>query len=422
LHKQTTITVFEHQILRTDKGEVRLTVDQLKALQSYYGNGVHYFSLTYNGVQFNEFVGVLQVGNTLIEVLPKADKYTDDKDTWRSMLIGMLSTVSGFEIRSTSTAKLKVKPNTILDLYFELFIKEVEYLLHSGLIKKYRKKEENNPALKGNIIFSKHIQKNITHQEQFYTHFTAYDVVHPLHQILYKTISLLKQINTNPSLYSRIGALLLNFPEMTDIKVSEASFNKIIFNRKSLAYKRAIEIAKMILLQYHPDINKGKNDVLALMFDMNKLWEQFVYVSLKKYEPTSYSITTQTSKNFWKPINGRKTTMRPDIVIYKGNKEYLVLDTKWKNLNGYNPSPDDLRQLYVYHHYYNAKKVALVYPGNFENRNGLYFEPNDSLSDKVCSILTLEVNKDIKAWQVEIFKKIETWTNEVINIRQKKSK
>ncbi len=422
MHKQTTITVFEHQILRTDKGEVRLTVDQLKALQSYYGNGVHYFSLTYNGVQFNEFVGVLQVGNTLIEVLPKADKYTDDKDTWRSMLIGMLSTVSGFEIRSTSTAKLKVKPNTILDLYFELFIKEVEYLLHSGLIKKYRKKEENNPALKGNIIFSKHIQKNITHQEQFYTHFTAYDVVHPLHQILYKTISLLKQINTNPSLYSRIGALLLNFPEMTDIKVSEASFNKIIFNRKSLAYKRAIEIAKMILLQYHPDINKGKNDVLALMFDMNKLWEQFVYVSLKKYEPTSYSITTQTSKNFWKPINGRKTTMRPDIVIYKGNKEYLVLDTKWKNLNGYNPSPDDLRQLYVYHHYYNAKKVALVYPGNFENRNGLYFEPNDSLSDKVCSILTLEVNKDIKAWQVEIFKKIETWTNEVINIRQKKSK
>ena len=160
--KQTTITVFEHQILRTDKGEMRLTADQLKALQSYYGNGVPYFSLTHNGVQFNEYVGVLQVGNTLIEVLPKADKYSDDKETWRSLLIGMLRSVSGFEIRSTSNANLKVKPNTILDLYFELFIKEVEYLLHGGLIKKYRKKEGNNTALKGNIVFSKHIQKNIT--------------------------------------------------------------------------------------------------------------------------------------------------------------------------------------------------------------------------------------------------------------------
>ncbi len=413
--KQLTITVFEHQILRTDKGEMRLTADQLKALQSYYGNGAPYFSLTHNGVQFNEYVGVIQVGNTLIEVLPKADKYSDDKETWRSLLIGMLRSVSGFEIRSTSIANLKVKPNTILDLYFELFIKEVEYLLHGGLIKKYRKKEGNNTSLKGNIVFSKHIQKNISHQEQFYTRYTTYDVVHPLHQMLYKTISLLKQINTNPSLHSRIGALLLNFPEMPDIKVSEASFNKIIFNRKSLAYKKAIEIAKMILLQYHPDVNKGKNNVLALMFDMNKLWEQFVYMSLKKHKPTTYSITAQTSKNFWKPIGGRKTVMKPDIVINKGNNEYLVLDTKWKNLNGYNPSPDDLRQLYVYHHYYNAKKVALVYPGNFENRNGLYFEPNDTLSDKVCSILTLEENKNIKAWQVEISKKIETWVKEVIN-------
>ena len=411
---QSTITVFEHQILRTDKGELRLTADQLKALQSYYGNGVPYFSLTHHGVQFNEYVGVIQVGNTLIEVLPKADKYSDDKETWRTLLIGMLRAVSGFEIKSTSNANLKVKPSNILDLYFELFINEVEFLLHSGLIKKYRKKEGNNTALKGNVVFTKNVQKNLTHQELFYTRYTTYDVCHSLHQILYKTLSLLRQINTKPSLQSRIGALLLNFPEMLDIKVSEPTFSKILFNRKTLAYKKAIEISKMILLQYHPDINKGKNDVLALMFDMNKLWEQFVYISLKKHKSISYSITAQTSKNFWKPLGGRKTTMKPDIIINKGNNEFIVLDTKWKNLNDFNPSSADLRQLYVYHHYYKAKKVALVYPGNSENRNGLYFEPNGTISDKVCTILTLEENKNINEWQVEIYNKIETWINEVI--------
>jgi 5-methylcytosine-specific restriction enzyme subunit McrC len=306
---------------------------------------------------------------------------------------------------------LKIKSNTILDLYFELFIKEVEYLFRVGLIKQYRKKEGNNTALKGNIIFSKHLQKNLVHQEQFYTRFTTYDVIHPLNQILFKTLLLLKQINPTPSLNSRIGALLLNFPEVPDINVSDASFNKIIFNRKSYSYKKAIEIAKMILLQYYPDVDKGKNDVLALMFDMNKLWEQFVYVSLKNHKPTSFSIKAQISKNFWRPIGGRKTTMKPDIVLDNGNDEFYVLDTKWKNLNNYNPSPDDLRQLYVYHHYFKAKKVALVYPGDFEERNGLYFEPDGNLSNKICSILPIGGNKNINAWQSEIYEKVINWTD-----------
>jgi 5-methylcytosine-specific restriction enzyme subunit McrC len=409
VNNENTITVFEHQILRTDRGEKCLTEDQLKALQSYYGNGVPYFSLVHHGVQFNEYVGVLQIGKTLIEVLPKADKFVGEKDTWRTMLIDMLRTVNGFEIKATSNANLKTKPNTVLDLYFELFVKEVEYLLHSGLVKKYRKKEGNNNALKGNLLFAKNIQKNVTHQERFFTRFTTYDVVHPLNQILYKTIQLLKKINTSSAPNSRLGALMLNFPEMPDIKISETLFNKIILNRKTQIYKRALDIAKMILLQYHPDLSRGKNDVLALMFDMNVLWEQFVYISLKKHNSDRNLITAQTTKHFWKPSGGRRSSMKPDIVINKLNGETLVLDTKWKNLNGYNPSPDDLRQLYVYHQFYDAEKVALVYPGNSEIKKGTYFKGDGSDSAQECSIITLPVAKNIKDWQIEICAQIKEW-------------
>lgn len=410
------IVVFEHEILRFDRGEKKITKDQFEALEHYYGNGKPFYKLVYNGVQFNEHVGVIQVGTTLIEVLPKADKTphseTEDKK-WRNLLIGMLRAVGSFDIKSTSSSSLKIKPNTILDLYFELFIKEIEYLLHTGLVKKYRKKEGNVTALKGSLQFSKHIQQNLIHQERFYVRHTIYDVEHTLHFILYKALKLLKQINTNNDLHSRVGVLLLHFPEMPDIKVSEATFEKLIYNRKNQHYEKAIEIAKLLLLKYHPDVSKGRNHVLALMFDMNMLWEQFIYVSLKKNKTDFNKVKAQTLKFFWKPENGRRTAMKPDIFIETDNGN-IVLDTKWKNLNGYNPSPDDLRQMYVYHEYFDARKVALVYPGSpINSKSGTYLKKTGDQDNKICSVVLINVENDIKKWEKEIVKVIKQFVEKI---------
>jgi len=410
------ITVFEHEILRFDKGEKQITKDQYLALEKYCGEGVPYFNLIHNGVRFNEYVGVLQVGKTVIEVLPKADKMSigvEVEDKWRKTLIDMLKAVGSFDIKSTSDSHLKIKPNTILDLYFEMFIKEVEYLLQTGLVKQYRKKEGNLFALKGSIHFGKHIQKNITHQERFYVRYSTYDVNHVLHFILYKTICVLKRINTNTDLHGRIGALLLHFPEMPEIKITQTTFEKINFNRKTGQYKKAIEIAKLILLQYHPDVSKGRNDVIALMFDMNLLWEQFIYVTLRKIKDKSTEVSAQTSKDFWQPKAGSKSKIRPDIkIIREGNT--FILDTKWKNINGSKPTSEDLRQMYVYHDYYNAKKVALVYPGiETSHEKGCFIDPSTKeVSNKQCGVISLQTMDTIKAWGIKIRKEFVDWMNE----------
>jgi 5-methylcytosine-specific restriction enzyme subunit McrC len=407
------ITVFEHESIRFDKGDKKITELEYKALEKYYGEGIPFFKLIYNGVQFNEYVGVIQVGETVIEVLPKADKNpqtTSDEVRWRNILIDMLQTVRSFEVKSTSNSDLKTKPNSILELYFEIFIQEVEYLLHHGLIKKYHKKDGNVKALKGSLQFGKHIQHNLVHQERFYVSYTTYDAHHLLHCILFKTIRLLHKINTNSNLHGRIASLLLNFPEMPEIRISEATFNKIDFNRKTESYRKAIGIAKLLLLQYHPDLSKGKNDVLALMFDMNLLWEQFIYYSLAKHK-NDYSVTAQTSKYFWTPEAGYRSRIKPDIWIQKGDRNF-ILDTKWKNLNRCNPSPDDLRQMYVYHEYYKAQKVALVYPGQkeFSKNSGLFLDPEtEKETEKQCSVIYIPVHTNIKEWQAEISNYFEEW-------------
>lgn len=410
MKKTGTITVYEHESLKADG--TKLKPDQLKALQAFYGEkGVPYFSLIHNGIRFNEFVGVIQIGNTLIEVLPKADKYTQEED-WRIMLIGMLRAVSLFEIHAPTNSALKVKSNSILDLYFELFMNEVEYLLHRGLTKKYRLTHGNSKALKGSIQFAQHLQKNLIHKERFYVRQTTYDVFHPLHQILYKAISLIKQINTNSLLTSKAATLEIWFPEMDDIKISEATFNKLVLNRKTEPYRKALEIARLLLLNFHPDVSRGKNHVLALMFDMNLLWERFIYVSIRKellkIDP-QFNITPQASKHFWKPENGYRSAIRPDIVINKDTENCIVIDTKWKNLTSLKPSDDDLKQMFVYHEYFNAKKVALAYPGEFEKVKGKFFTTAGEEGKRECSLISFKVQKDIKLWQQEIGEAVNNW-------------
>ena len=405
------ITVFEHQTIQLGQviDNVIFDENQLNALQKYYGkNGVPFFTLIHKGIRFNQHVGVIQVGNTVYEILPKADvaiRKLDEKSQWRHILIDMLFSVGLLDIKATSSSLLKLKSNSILDLYFELFIKEVEYLFNGGLAKKYRSKEGNVTALKGRLKFVKHIQNNLTHHERFYVQHIIFDAEHLLHSILFETISLLKIINTNAKLNGRIDMLLLYFSEMPHIKVTEYTFQKITYNRQTQGYKNAIDIAKLLLLQFHPDVVTGKNNVLALMFDMNKLWEKFVYVSLRKHKKSHRTITEQTIKNFWQSEQGAISKIKPDIVINNQKNDCVVLDTKWKNLNSANPSLDDLRQMFVYHEYFNAKKVALIYPGKKDFMCGNFLHNKTEKTElKKCFVVSISApgEGNITDWQNEI--------------------
>ena len=60
--------------------------------------------------------------------------------------------------------------------------------------------------------------------------------------------------------------------------------------------------------------------------------------------------------------------------------------------------------MYVYHDYFQARKVALVYPSLNENTTSGYFYETSSncISQKECSIIFIPVKEDIKTWQKSI--------------------
>lgn len=420
---QKTLTFYEHETHRFSDSDEDKKI--FEALQKFHGHkGVPYYSLVHKGVKFNEFVGVLQVGIHLIEVLPKADKprgHTPnneaEEDSWRKLLIDMLKTVGVFDIKAPSSSSLKLNPNSILELYFEIFLNEIDHLLHRGLIKKYKKTEGNLNSLKGSIQFSKNIQQNLVHQERFYTKYTTFNVDHIFHQILFQAIELIGKLNRNVNLASKISSVLINFPEVSKLKISEATFSKITYNRNNEHYRNAISVARLLLLNYHPDVSKGHDNVLAIMFDMNVLWEKFVVSSLRKSFFTNnyqYNVTAQSSKDFWVSLDSnRARTIRPDISIKSSanaDARPLIIDTKWKNIKkDGDVSMDILRQMYVYHEYFDADKVAIVFPGEVTLTSGRFSSKAGEEMNKKCALLPIPIGNEIKDLRNSLFEVINAW-------------
>ena len=352
---------------------------------------VEYYRILNKGIQFTNYVGVIQAGNLTVEVLPKTDrnnataanlttqelKLADaetatSKQNWHDVLLQMLKECRLLRINHVDRANLNLKSNSVLDIYLELFLTEAEKLLHEGLVKKYRKTEGNNLALKGQLLFSKHVSQNLIHQERFYVRYTEFSRNNIFNQLLLKTLCLIPQLSSSPWLTDKVNRLLLDFPELPDCNVSYSTFDKLVYDRKTERYKEALLISKMLLLNYCPDISGGSENVIAILFDMNKLWEEFVYRRLLKSAEEGITIARQQKKDFWwNTVEEYFKTVKPDIVITKNGKT-IILDTKWKIVDDNSPGDNDLKQMFVYNLLWNADKSVLVYPGNAKNCGGSY--------------------------------------------------
>ena len=370
------IQVFEHDKLTskslcTKKEELGDKIID-KLWQYNDSNKNIYFEAIRHGVKFKNYVGVIQIGSTTIEILPKADKLkttnNEEKEIWHNVLLKMLAHCKKIKVNAVSEASLRKRHHSLLDLYFELFINEVNLLLQQGLIKKYNQKSDNVLALKGQLNFSKNIQQNVIRQERFYTKHQVYDYNHLANQILYKALKVLKKISNNTFLIDSINRLLLNFPEIKEIEIKKSHFDLLTSNRKTIPYSEAIKIAKMIILNYSPDIKGGDENMLALLFDMNKLWEEYIFRMLLKVNDKSIKVNFQNRDKFW-----NEKVIKPDIVITKTYlindetmEEQFIIDTKWKVKEYAEPDDDDLKQMYVYNMYWQSEKSMLLYPTSKE--------------------------------------------------------
>lgn len=160
-------------------------------------------------------------------------------------------------------------------------------------------------------------------------------------------------------------------------------------------------------MNYHPDLMGGSNNILAIMFDMNLLWETYIFCLLNEASINFKScvIESQQSMNFWDHSENWGLTIRPDLVVKFKNETY-ILDTKWKYQK--DTTTEDVRQMYAYGKYWKSSKRYLLYPdqliGQVNIEDGSYYDEvteKISLTEK-CGLMYIDplnvdnsLNKDI---------------------------
>jgi 5-methylcytosine-specific restriction enzyme subunit McrC len=267
-------------------------------------------------------------------------------------------------VEAAPDADLRLAQSSLVDFYLDAFLTAVEHLVHDGLSKRYRFTEGNLYKLKGRIQFAQQVRRNLLHRERMFTAHQVYDRDNAFNRILKCALRILGSVAVRPSLQARSNAALLWFEEVGDARITADTFERLRFDRNTERYRRAIQLARLIIMNYTPDLRGGNEHVIAILFDMNVLFERFILMQLHRasaqFGGRQLRVVGQVFKRFWS-----NKTIRPDIVASfdcAPAMTKVILDTKWKIPKNGQPADDDLKQMFTYNVHVGAQRSLLIYP------------------------------------------------------------
>ena len=314
-------------------------------------------------LQAQNYVGVIQTKDgTTIEILPKIKNATIEKS--KDILIKMLKTLKNSPFKNLSVANLKSSKIPLFEIFISMFLEELTVLVRNGIKSDYISKEENLKFLKGKLKISEQIKYNTIHKERFFVQYEEFISNRVENRLIKTTLQFLynkSKLNKNQQ---RIREFLFVFDEIEISHNIKTDFSKIKLNRQMKDYEQVLLWCKTFLFENSFSPYKGNDIAFALLFDMNLLFESFVYSYLKK-SSNFQDIKSQDRTHHLAYENGiGRFRLKPDIVINGGK---IIADTKWKILSedkSYNGvSQADMYQLYAYGTKYdNCEKIYLIYP------------------------------------------------------------
>lgn len=326
------------------------------------------------------YVGIINIDNKVqIEILPKID--IGDENKLRKLFLKMISCLKEFKGKSFKNAQINDSQLPIYEVFIHMYLNEVQELLKKGLKSDYLTIEGNLTFFKGKFLINQHLKHNIIRKDRFYMAYDEFHINRPENRLIKTTLLKLNKISSNGKNQLLAKRLLTEFEMVNQSTNIDKDFSLVKKDRNAQAYQSLMTWSQVFLKNKSFSTFKGTENVNALLFPMEKIFEAYVAKQLKIKFP-EWNVETQKDDKYLFD-NPKTFRLRPDIYMSKGGAA-IVLDTKWKKLiqnsknsKKYGISESDMHQMYAYAYKYDVENIILIYPKHSE----ISFK-NDGKDDK----------------------------------------
>lgn len=323
------------------------------------------------GLQAKQTVGVLQVRDCRLEILPKID--SGDDAMARRTLIGMLASVHDFTISIGTQASIEEQSRDVIEGLIAFFLVSLDREVRRGLPRKYSAHENDLKHLRGSLDTRRQFTVLAAAPDRLACRYDELTADTPMSRVLKSACRYLCRISGDPANQRKARDLLNAFDGVGDLDPARAVREcDIILDRTNTAYRALLDQALMFLRYRWQSIYSGDSNGFALLFQMNILFEAFIgkcalrlqsrlNCDVRLQGPHSFALHTDTGTRHFKT--------KPDICVeFEGGKARTIIDTKWKRLAHadrgapWGISNSDIYQMLTYAEVYDAGRVVLLYP------------------------------------------------------------
>ena len=380
-----TITRAEYEDI--SYSELGLTFEKARKVKEFLDSTKFSKALDFklSGIKTGSYVGVIKYADFQLNIIPKI--IGDTNSVCLENLAFMLSYTRQLTIHTTGAAQITNCQNPFLEVLIAHYADVLLKALSRQVPHSYETREENLATIKGKILFAQNIRHNFGNLARTYCQFDEFTPDNLLNQTLKFVSHALQKLTSVSQTRQKLLKINAVYDEVTLRPITYAETQKIILNRNQTMFKEPLALAQMFLQNSTISLHNHTFTNLAILFDMNKLFEEFVYMALKRTYP-KWNIKAQKPKQIIKSIGNFPNTayaIRPDIVV-NGN---TIIDTKYKiiDLPNKKPSEADIYQMLAYSKFYGIKNIILCYPRHRQHYNHVTV-----LEDKNCSITLLTID------------------------------